>query len=133
MEQNKAEILSKTQKIYLLTVHELTLSHGHAHIIAIAKTLNVSMPSVIEAMRKLESKNLVHYGKRKYITLQPAAMSIVFGCEERTQVIENFARKVLSYSSHDSKLLARKLFHHVDDTFCSRLSKHINTITCPKK
>lgn len=120
--------LSASQKIYLLTVHDLMRSHGHAHVRSIAETMNVSMPSVVEAMHKLEAEGLVYYEKRKFIILQPEARKLIAEYEGKRRRIALFVREVLCYSPEDSDSIAGKIIHCVDEDFCFRLYNHAREI-----
>ncbi|MBN2642552.1 MAG: metal-dependent transcriptional regulator [Victivallales bacterium] len=120
----KSEVnLSTTQKNYLLAVYELSCNHGHAHVRSIARKLNVSMPSVIEAMRTLEEKNLVDYKKRQFITLSPLADKVVSAFEQRKKLISVFIRQALLYPPADSEKIAEKMIHCVDESFCGKLKE----------
>ena len=118
----KLKKLTLKQQTYLETIYDLSLKDGHTHIKLIAEKLSNSMPSVTEAMRKLDDKKLINYDVRKNISLTSYGRQMAKELDERHSVLADFYCKILGCPFAKAQNIACKVEHIVDTTFCSRLA-----------
>lgn len=90
---------NESMEMYLETIYILEKNHGHAHVVDIAKQLEVSKPSVTKAIKSLKVQELVDMQKYGTVTL--------------TELGNQEAKRI--YRNH--KLLAIFLRHSLDLTY----------------
>ncbi len=81
---------SMEQEDYLETIYELLEKTGHVRISDIAKTLEISKPSVTQMMQRLKKEGHVKYEPYMPIKLTKAGKSIGKGVAERHKVLAEF-------------------------------------------
>ncbi|MCF7790850.1 MAG: metal-dependent transcriptional regulator [Victivallales bacterium] len=113
--------LSEAQQNYIEVIYELSEEHSHAHVKNIANRLNVSMPTVTEALRHLEELNLVNHKHRQPVTLTSKGRKIAELLDKRHKVFSDFFRNILGFDSGYSENTACKLEHVIDDKLKERL------------
>ncbi|MGC8501904.1 metal-dependent transcriptional regulator, partial [Desulfurella sp.] len=82
--------LSETQEDYLLDILEHTTKSTVARIKDIAKTRNVSLPTVVSAIKTLAEKNIINHEKYGYITLTDYGIELAKNLLERKKNILRF-------------------------------------------
>ncbi len=114
--------LSLKQQNYLETIHDLCRHHGHTHVKSIADRLQISMPSVTEAVKGLAAKGLIKHDIRKNITLSQKGKNLASTLARRQLILADFYSKILGCPRAKADEIACRVEHVVDDSFCSRLA-----------
>lgn len=96
---------------------------GNARVTKISKKLNVSKPSVTEALQTLKDKNIVHYNPYKPITLTKKGKNLAIKVKERHQKLYTFLVDVLKVEKEKAETQACRMEHILEkdviNKFCS--------------
>ncbi|HEX13390.1 MAG: DtxR family transcriptional regulator [Desulfurella sp.] len=103
--------LSETQEDYLLDILEHTTKSTVARIKDIAKTRNVSLPTVVSAIKTLAEKNIINHEKYGYITLTDYGIELAKNLLERKKNILRFLTFTLGIPEDIAIIDAHKLEH----------------------
>ena len=79
-------MLSKVAENYLRIIYETIENRGHARPKDLARSLNVSAPSVTEMLQKLADRKLIHYEKRGSIRLTKEGRKKALAIKARYQI-----------------------------------------------
>jgi DtxR family Mn-dependent transcriptional regulator len=124
--------LSSSMEDYLEVIHQLIVEHKTARVRDIAEALNVKMPSVTGALRKLSQKGLVNYDPHQYITLTEEGERVAEQVARRHSTIARFLETVLGIDPETADENACRMEHAVDEAVLSRLVQYLEYIeTCP--
>ncbi|HBM15189.1 MAG TPA: hypothetical protein DD381_02420 [Lentisphaeria bacterium] len=117
--------LSIVLQEYLETINTLCQYHDddHAHTKQIAEAMNVSMPSVVDALISLSKYKLINYRARYPVTLTPQGKEIAKTLAARQRQLYDFFCNVLSLDKAYSEEIACKLEHIVDEKLRNRISE----------
>lgn len=118
-----AEALSLTQQNYIETIDALTTQHGFASITALASSLKISKPSVIETVARLEKAGIVTRQSRFQIILSKAGLEINSQLTRKHAGLRRFMIEVMAMDQTEADALACKVEHCVDRHFSERLVK----------
>ncbi|HHW44374.1 MAG TPA: DNA-binding protein [Desulfotomaculum sp.] len=83
-------MLSPSLEDYLEEIYRFSLSHGVVRVSDIAACLNVSLPSVTNALRRLSNENYLTYKKYKEVVLTPRGRRLGRFLVERNRVLQRF-------------------------------------------
>jgi Mn-dependent DtxR family transcriptional regulator len=111
------------QQTYLEAIADLVAEHGHAHVTAIAERLDVSKPSVVQVVSRLEEEGLV-VRNDKVLTLTTQGRRLWRDLEERHRVIQSFMVAVLGMDEEAADQEACRLEHYASAEFIERLAAH---------
>ena len=114
--------LSLTQQNYIETIHELCLTHKHAHTKAIAEKLNVQMASVTEAMLNLSTQGLVNYHARQPVTLTEKGINVAEKLYAKHKILADFFTLIGCDSTQAEKTACRGE-HIIDDDVMKLIEK----------
>ncbi|AHF97425.1 DtxR family transcriptional regulator [Desulfurella sp.] len=103
--------LSETQEDYLLDILKHTTKSTVARIKDIAKTRNVSLPTVVSAIKTLAEKNIINHEKYGYITLTDYGIELAKNLLERKKNILRFLTFTLGIPEDIAIIDAHKLEH----------------------
>ncbi|WP_291490094.1 DtxR family transcriptional regulator [Desulfurella sp.] len=103
--------LSETQEDYLLDILEHTTKSTVARIKDIAQTRNVSLPTVVSAIKTLAEKNIINHEKYGYITLTDYGIELAKNLLERKKNILRFLTFTLGIPEDIAIIDAHKLEH----------------------
>ncbi|MBN1882288.1 MAG: metal-dependent transcriptional regulator [Deltaproteobacteria bacterium] len=124
--------LSASMEDYLEVIHHLIVKHQTARVRDIADALDVKMPSVTGALRKLSQKGLVNYDPHQFITLTDEGERVAKEVARSHRTIARFLETVLDVDPETADKNACRMEHAVDDVVLSRLVKYLEYIeTCP--
>ncbi len=112
-------------EMYLETVYILEKSHGHAHVVDIAKYLGVSKPSVSKAMKVLKGKGLIHQEAYGSITLSPEGLERSKKIYREHQMIAQFLQHSLGLSPEDASSNACKMEHVLNNTMIEAITAYL--------
>jgi len=115
--------ISATLEDYLEAIKMLCDKKRFARVKEISKMLNVEMPSVTSALKRLKNKGLILYEKYGYIELTPDGNIIAGNIYNRHVKIKEFFEKLLNIDSEIAEEDACKIEHSISaDTFNRILS-----------
>ncbi len=119
--------LSLKKEKYIETIYSLSEKdpHGHAHAKAIAENMEISMPSVSDALKNLSDLKLINYQVRKAITLTDLGNKIAVDLLNKENILLDFLVNILDLSTKEAESIACKMEHIVDCSFADRLSLFI--------
>ncbi|MBE3588002.1 MAG: DNA-binding protein [Thermoanaerobacteraceae bacterium] len=83
-------MLSPSLEDYLEEIYRFSLSHAVVRVSDIAACLNVSLPSVTNALRRLSNENYLAYKKYKEVVLTPKGRKLGRFLVERNRVLQRF-------------------------------------------
>ena len=118
--------LTSHMEQYLESIFLLEKEHGHAHVAKLAESLNIKMPSVTEAIRKLKKAKCVNYNKYSSITLTPRGRGIAEKVLRRHKVLFKFLHKVLGVNQTIADEEACKIEHIISGDTLKKLEKYVN-------
>lgn len=113
--------LSESQQNYIEVIYDLSKEHSHAHVKNIAEEMNISMPSVTEALRILQNLNLINHKPRHPVTLTIKGREIAKTLEKRHKAFSKFFSEILGFDKDYSENVACKIEHVIDDDLWQRL------------
>jgi len=122
-EDNK---LSATLEDYLEAIKMLCDKKGFARVKEISKMLNVEMPSVNSAIKRLKKKGLILYEKYGYIELTPNGNIIARKIYNRHVKIKEFFEKLLNMDSEVAEENACKIEHSISEDTFNRILSFLN-------
>lgn len=116
---------NESMEMYLETIYLLEQDHGHAHVVDIAKRLDVSKPSVTKAMKLLKSKGLIHKEAYGTITLTDDGRSRSEKIYLDHQLISLFLEHSLELSSDEASENACKIEHVLSDKMLDAIKVYL--------
>jgi len=122
-EDNK---LSATLEDYLESIKMLCDKKGFARVKEISKMLNVEMPSVTSAIKRLKKKGLILYEKYGYIELTYNGNIIARKIYNRHVKIKEFFEKLLNMDSEVAEENACKIEHSISEDTFNRILSFLN-------
>jgi DtxR family Mn-dependent transcriptional regulator len=127
-----ARELSPSMEDYLEVIHHLIVKNRVARVRDIAGAMNVKMPSVTGALKKLGSKGLVNYDPHQVITLTHKGEKVAKRLVQTHQTVARFLINVLDIDFDVADQNACRIEHAIDDMVLSRLIKYIEFVeNCP--
>ncbi|NMA64777.1 MAG: metal-dependent transcriptional regulator [Clostridiaceae bacterium] len=119
-------------EMYLETVYKLENSHGHAHVVDIAKRLRVSKPSVTKAINQLKSLGYVNKQSYGSITLTEKGREVSEEIYKKHKLIAQFLEHSLELSAEEANANACRIEHILSkemfEAIKNYLKKHTNDI-----
>ena len=120
------EKLSASLEDYLEIICNYVESNKNVRAIDISKELNISRASVTEALKKLENKGFLNYGRYDAISLTPIGKEIAQNIISKHKVLQTFFEKKLGLSKEEASLNACKIEHVITENAFIQISKFIN-------
>ncbi|MEG2000974.1 MAG: metal-dependent transcriptional regulator [Evtepia sp.] len=122
--QTSIDMFSNMQN-YLVEILEL---HGHAHASEIASRLNVGIPSVTHALKKLKRMGFLLYNPNAPVVLTEKRRKFATDLHYSRETIVAFFEKILLSSSKHSCHCACALEHLIDRQTVKSLATLTNTV-----
>ena len=124
--------LSHSMEDYLESIYVISLTNKVIRVKEIAKFLKVKTPSVVDAVRKLNARDLVEHEKYGYLELTDNGYKLAREVYEKHKKIYKFFSDILGVSDKVSKEDACNIEHYISEEALERMIKFINFIdTCP--
>ncbi len=124
--------LSSNMEDYLEVIHHLIQDNRVARVRDIANALDVKMPSVTGALKKLAEKGLVNYDPHQVITLTQEGERVAERLVNNHKIISRFLEEVLCIERETADKNACRIEHIIDDVVLERLVKYIEYVEgCP--
>lgn len=121
----KSNELTKALEDYLEVIKLLCDKKGFARVKEISKTLNVEMPSVTSALRRLQEKGLILYEKYGYVKLTPGGNKVSEKIYNRHEKLKEFFKKVLYIDSKTAEEEACKVEHVIKPHTFNRIASFL--------
>ncbi len=125
MKKNKKD-LSQSSEDYLETIYIIKEKQGNIRIKDIAKHLNVKLPSVTFAIKKLAKKNLVIYEKYGLVKLTKKGEEIAKNTYKKHKTLSEFFIKILKIDEKTASKEACKMEHGLSKKTLNKLILFIN-------
>lgn len=106
---------SEQAEEYLKAIYDIAGKDGAAQTSAIAKCLNISPPSVTEAMQKMAYQGLVLYEPYKGFTLTKEGLAIATRIKRKHRLLEVFLTNILHIDKDKAHVEACKMEHSLSD------------------
>ena len=117
---------------YLKAIYDIAGKDGTARTTAIAKCLNISLPSVTEAMQKMAEQGLVVYEPYKGVTLTKEGVAIATKIKRKHRLLEVFLTDILHIDKDKAHAEACKMEHSLSDETEIALCNMLNApAKCP--
>lgn len=121
----------KRREDYLRVIYEILEEKGYARVKDIAEKLGVTMPTVVEALKKLEKEGLVIY-RRRSITLTDKGASRARELNARHKALKKFLMLLLNIDEEEAEREACYIEHVVSEKTLKRIQQFIEfTDSCP--
>lgn len=104
-------MLSPSLEDYLEEVYRLSLKGGNIRVSDIADCLEVSLPSVVKALRKLDKEEYLSYSAYQPITLMDKGIEVGSFLVERNRILREFLQVI--GSSCDAVAEAEAMEHYL--------------------
>ncbi len=118
--------LSAKLEDYLEAIKMLCNKKGFARVKEISKMLNVEMPSVTSALKRLKDRELILYEKYGYIELTPDGNKVSEKIYNRHENLKEFFKKVLYIDSKTAEEEACKVEHVIKPHTFNRIVSFLN-------
>ncbi len=116
------ESLSLSQQQYVEAIASLVRDKGRARTTDVARILGVRLPSVTEAVRRLNSLGLTLRRSRFEIALTPRGWRIAEQLDGRQAALRRFMVEILAMPPELADEVACRVEHCVDRGFADRLA-----------
>ncbi len=117
--------LSESTEMYLETIFLIQKEHGHAHVVDIAETLNITKSSVTNAMNQLKEDGFVNKESYGHITLSKKGEVIAKKVYKKHHSISLFLEETLSLSPNEASINACKMEHIITDSMWEAIKKYL--------
>jgi DtxR family Mn-dependent transcriptional regulator len=109
------------QQHYVEVIADFERRNGSARTCDIAEEMDISLPSVSEAVRRLVCTGLVSRRSRHEIVLSAKGQGLADQLEGRQKALHHFMTDILGFEDGDAERLACELEHSVDAKFVKSL------------
>ncbi|MCK5559107.1 MAG: metal-dependent transcriptional regulator [Thermoplasmata archaeon] len=128
-------MLTRKVEDYLEAILNITDEKGYARTKDIAQRLDVTPPSVVEMMKKLNDMRYVNYRKYDGITLTPEGKAIAAAVRERHDIIRDFL-KIINVPQDIANKDACTIEHNLNPKTITQIKKLVDFVEtapgCPK-
>ncbi len=121
--------LTPSLEDYLKSIYILSITKREVRVSDIANYMNVRLPSVSEALKKLKDKGLIVYDRYSSISLTSKGYEIARNIVKRHQLILYFLQNILGLPPDIASKEACIMEHFISDETIRRLSIFIETFT----
>ena len=124
----KNKTLSQSSEDYLETIYILFIGGGNVRTKDISKNLQVSLPSVTIAIKKLAERGFVIYEKYGSVKLTQEGTKIAKETHKKHKVLLKFFNKILKVDEKTASEDACRMEHGLSKKTLSKLILYINNI-----
>ena len=126
--------LSESMEDYIEAISQLEERLKVVRVKNIARTMNVTMPSVSSALGVLDKKGLVNYEKYDYVELSEQGKEVARAVRRRHDVIKKFLTEVLGVDEKSASEDSCGMEHHISKHTIDNLIKYMEFLgECPRK
>jgi len=124
--------LTQSLEDYLEAIYILGMDRKAVRVKEVAKFIDVSTPSVVDAVSKLTEAGFVQHEKYGYLELTGKGKERALKIYTKHEKIYKFFRDILNVSDEVSRKDACKIEHHISKETMDNMIKFIKFIdTCP--
>ena len=105
--------ISSNMEDYLEAIHLLAKENGRVRVKEIARVLNITMPSVSSAIKKMKKRGFVLHSRYEWIELTPKGLLCAEEIYKRHQVIKSFLEDILGLDSDIAEQDACRIEHNI--------------------
>jgi DtxR family Mn-dependent transcriptional regulator len=105
--------ISSNMEDYLEAIHLLSKENGNVRVKDVARVLNITMPSVSSAIKKMKKKGLVLHSRYEWIELTPRGLLCAEDIYKRHRVIKSFLEEILGLDSDIAEQDACRIEHNI--------------------
>ena len=120
--------LTPSLEDYLKTIYILSVSKREVRPSDIAELMNVRLPSVSEALKRLRSMGLIQRERYGSITLTPRGYELAIALLKRHQIIARFLQEFLGLPPEHAHREACIIEHSISDETLARLQLLIEVL-----
>ena len=114
--------ISSSLEDYLEAIAEIIEQNGHAHTKDVADKLDVSMPSVTNALQALAARGLIVYRSHQPVMLTNEGSAKAGDIRRRHATLKRFFREMLKLDEPQADSSACKIEHVIGETALERLA-----------
>jgi len=133
MEKSRKKGLTPALEDYLKSIFEITRTEPVARVKDIAKKLNVSLPSVTNALKRLKELGFINYEKYGLIMLSEQGLKRAESLEKIHCFLKTFFIEFIGVPELDSSQISCKLEHYFEKGTEERVEKFISLLMNVKK
>jgi DtxR family Mn-dependent transcriptional regulator len=123
-----AEImLSRKVEDYMEAILNIADQKGYARTKDIASVLNITSPSVVEMIKKLDKMEFINYRKYEGVTLTHRGREIAASVRERHEIIKSFL-KIIHIPNDIANKDACTMEHHLDPETIKQIKKLVSFV-----
>jgi len=118
--------------LYLIYRYEVELGSKRITSGGLSKILNVSQPTVVEVLERLNEKGLVEYRKRYGVSLTKYGLRVAREIIWRHRVLESFLSKILKLDPDYVCKVIQGIEHKIDKEIIIRMYEYLDKPSkCP--
>lgn len=126
-ENSMSELLSQAEENYLKAIYKISLQDGTpVSNNAISVEMSTSAASVTDMINRLSQKDLVHYQKRKGVSLTTKGMATAIHLVRKHRLWETFLVEKLNFTWDEVHDLAEQLEHIQSRELINRLEEFLD-------
>jgi DtxR family Mn-dependent transcriptional regulator len=120
-------MLSRKVEDYMEAILNIADQKGYARTKDIASVLDITSPSVVEMIKKLDKMGFINYRKYEGVTLTHRGREIAASVRERHEIIRNFL-KIIQIPNDIANKDACTMEHHLDPKTIEQIKKLVNFV-----
>lgn len=118
--------LSPNMEDYMETISRLATKNRVVRVRDIARSLNITMPSVTAALGRLKEKKLILYEKYGHVELTTEGQKIADTVYRKHSFLREFFHDVLRMSRDTADSEACRMEHHLSPEACRQMQRFVN-------
>ncbi len=118
---------TQSEEDYLEAFYVIGLNNDVVRVKDVADALDVTMPSVVSAVRSLSQKGLVNQEKYGYIELTQEGKEIAKDIYARHRLLYTFFYEILELEEEEAHENACKVEHHLSQSALDGIKKLVDT------
>ena len=119
-------MLSESTEMYLLSIYRLTEQQPAATISEIAHTMNLSLSSVSEKVKRLTENGLLEHEWRENVVLSQEGKKIALKMLRKRRLLQLFLVKMAGYDLYEVDEEACRLEHVISDRLADALDEMLD-------
>jgi DtxR family manganese transport transcriptional regulator len=124
LQHTRREHASETAEDYVEAIADLTVEHGEARVVDLARRLGVTHVTVTRTLGRLQREGYVSVQPRRAIFLTEGGRKLAESCRHRHQVVVAFLRS-LGIPEKNAESDAEGIEHHVSPATLAAFAKHL--------
>lgn len=128
MNHKNSNQISPSKEDYLKVVYDLYKKNPDIHSVDVARTMDVSLPSVSRAMNELKEGGYINKLKYGAIHITAKGMQTAGLLKQRNDLLERFLTQVLNVDILTAKTDACRMEHALSNETTSKLELYIESL-----